>query len=165
MGGDVSASVTLQFGTPTASGQLTLATAENECCGLTTSDVTPPTLPADLGSPSGIPGSTGNNPVLYISFVNAGTSPLAFGDATPAITVTTVAGGMLAGAISAMAECQLDFPLQTASDAGASWQVIPGTRETLQPEATNLSLPAGTLPGGATLTFQPGQTIGAISCD
>ncbi len=160
-GGDVSASVALQFAAPASSGALTLSTAQNACCGMTTPDVSPATLPPDNANSSGIPGSVPNHPILYLSFYNPGASALSFGAATPAIVITPTSGGTLAMELSADAECQLDFPYESQT---SSWTLVPGARVMLSPGATSFSIPSAALPSGG-LVFKPGQTLGAISCD
>jgi hypothetical protein len=162
--GDVSTSVTIQLEAPSSGGSLMVSSAENGCCGLSTSDVSPKTLPPDDMSSSGISGSTSNHPVLYLSFFNPGTNPIDFGAKTPAITLSPTAGGTIANDISGDAECQLDW-LGTDGHGKSSWTVIPGSRVMLSLSSATVSIPAAALSGGDTLTFEPGQTVGAISCD
>jgi hypothetical protein len=138
---------------------LTLSTAENGCCGVTGSDVSPPTLPVDDSedlSASASPGTSGN-PTLYLSFYNGTGATLSFAQ-TPAITINPTDGGTLASFIPAMDECQLDLYLD------GTWTAIPGALMMLQPEATVVSIPSAAPPGG-TFDIKPGQLVGGITCD
>jgi hypothetical protein len=161
-GGDVSTKVTLSFAAPSSSGSITFSTAENECCGLTASDVSPPTLPADNENYSGIMGATPNHPILYISFYNPGPSSISF-EKTPAIVLSPTAGGLIALDISGDDECQFDY--YALSGGALAWTVIAGASVMLDGEPTSVSIPSVQLPGGGTLEFEPGQTLGAVTCD
>jgi len=164
-GGDVSAAVTVEFAAPTASGALTLSTAENGCCGVTGGDVTPSTLPTDDAedlSASAAPGTMGD-PTLYLSFYNTGSSAISFAT-TPALTITPTDGGLLADYIPAMDECQLDLYLRDASGK-LTWTAIPSAVMMLDPEATVVSIPSASLPDGGVFDMEPGQLVGGITCD
>ncbi len=151
--GDVSAAITLQLAAPTESGSLTLSSAENACCGLTSSDVSPATLPPDDANLQG-------NPILYLSFENPGATAIGLGGKTPAITLSPTAGGTLATVIAADDECQLDYLVR---DGGTpAWTAVPSASVTLAPDATSVAIPTGTLDS---FSFGPGQGVGAISCD
>ncbi len=159
-GGDVTVQLSVQFAAPTSSGSLTFSTAYNggmspACCSATTADVSPNTLPADNAT-------AGNDPFVYISIYNAGTSSVAFGSSTPAISVSNVTGNALAW-LEAEGGCEFDY--YETNGGTSTWTPIPGASFTFTGPTSSFTIPAATLSGGNTVTFKPGQGIGAISCN
>lgn len=131
------------FGADT-SGSGTIAVSDATGTG----DITPNTLPADNAS-------VGFSPVVYLSFYNPNSNAISFGTQTPLTVVTNTAGFGTATA------CNLDL---YANDGGgsASWHSV-ATGGTIAGLVT--TIPSASLSGNATLDFQPGQQIAAVSCN
>ena len=155
-GGDVDASLKLQFAAPTGSGQLVFATAVDQCCGQAENDVTPATLPKDDAT-SAMGASNSNNPVLYLSIYNGGSTAISFGTEAPSVSIS--ATGDLATILSGDISCQLDLYVdETWISAGYfsnQGSELPAS----------FTIPAASLPNGKSLTFAPGQSLAAIACD
>jgi hypothetical protein len=148
-GGDVGVALSVQFSAPSSGGTLKFSSAENNCCGEGTPDVSPTTLPADTAT-------SGANAIVYFSIYNAGTSTVTFGSQTPAITVNALG---LAGVVGADISCEFDY---YESNNGAFKWTATGASVTTN-GATSFTIPAATLSGG-TVSFAPGQGVGAIAC-
>jgi hypothetical protein len=137
-GGDVEYSLTFTFQQPaSASGTLDFADA------LDNGDITP-ALAADNAT-------VGNQPVLYFSIYNPGSSAVAFGTKLPQLQA-------MGDGFMAWTDCQID----SASNIGGtvSWSYVTGT---IEPANLNITFPAATLSN--TLTFgSQSQQIWAISC-
>ena len=115
---------------------------------LSTSDVSPATLPADNAT-------SGYAALIYGSFYNPTSSAISFGTQTPAITVTDTSG------FGSATTCELDV-YSNGSGTGYSWATIPGATGTVSGESVSLARAAVTGGGGLQIT---GQQIVAISCN
>ena len=133
-------------GVASASGTLVVTEAHNRALGLA-GDVTPDTLPVVT--------ALSNSPMLYFSFYNGGTSALSVTGAS--LTFTTDASSIFGSFLSADVSCGFSF-------------FDPATKQWPAASMVNLSTGASTftvanLTSAATLTFPPGQILGAIACD
>jgi hypothetical protein len=153
--GDVSATVTLQFGEAYFSGSLFASTAANRCCGLTGADVSPDTLPAD----------SDNHPIVYLSlYTPQGNS---FPE-IPAITITAEPGGPIATTVASIAttpgspNCVVDFYAGDFADRSLDWSGDGGF-STLAQDGTSVVIPANACPGGP-FDLGAGQSLMAITC-
>jgi hypothetical protein len=139
--------VTVQFVAPSSgSGTLQFSDALNGALGV--NDVTPNTLPADNAT-------AGYTPIIYLSTYNGGTGAISFGTAVPQVTVSDTS---LNGTYTT---CNLDVYGQQGNGNTNSWFSV-GTTGSVT--ASGVVVGPGTLGGGSTVDFKPGQVALAISC-
>jgi hypothetical protein len=137
----------VQFVAPTAgSGTLQFSDALNNALGI--NDVTPNTLPADNATAT-------YTPIIYLSTYNGTTTTISFGTAIPQITVSDTS---LNGAYTT---CNFDVYGKQGSGSNLAWFTVGSSGAVT---SSGVNIPAGTLGGGSTVDFQPGQQIIAISC-
>ncbi len=137
----------MQFAAP-ASGSATLQFSDALNGALGINDVTPNTLPVDNAT-------SGYTPIVYLSTYNAGTSTVDFGTAIPSLTVADTS---LNGTYTT---CNFDVYGSQGQSNSPSWFTVGVTGSV---NASGVVVGPGTLGGGNTVSFQPGQQIIAVSC-